>query len=177
MGHLEAVQHRSCVPPAASIHWRGERGRCGLAEHSAFAIYTFHLGSGEWVVCISAESILMGAYPQLRGQMLTSSRSDGIHSFLEVVVPVWDSTMSTAGDGNLRGRQALPFTIPFPTEFPDSFAVRTKRKTREDEGDPLAMFPTPQTVCQRGINANVQYEVTLKITTSGLFKSKHRCVK
>ncbi|TEB36586.1 hypothetical protein FA13DRAFT_1726950 [Coprinellus micaceus] len=108
----------------------------------------------------------------LKGQMLTSSRSDGIHTFLDVVAPVWDST--TAGDGNLQGRHTLPFTIPFPTEFPDSFAVRSQRKTREGEDDPLAMFPTPQTICQRGINANVQYEVTLKITTSGLFKSRHR---
>ena len=108
--------------------------------------------------------------------MLTSSRSDGIHSFVEVVAPIWDSTTSTTGDGNLRGRHTLPFTVPFPTEFLDSFAVKTKRKGRGGEDDPLAMFPTPQTVCQRGINANVQYEVTLKITTSGLFKSKHRCV-
>lgn len=111
--------------------------------------------------------------------MVTSSRSEDAHSFLEVVTPIWDSTMelpsrnapvpspsSARSSGKLLGRYIWPFSIPFPTEFSE---LSSKRRN----GSQIT-YPTPQTLCQRGINANIQYEVTLKIITSGLFNSKHK---
>ncbi|KAJ3503321.1 hypothetical protein NMY22_g18289 [Coprinellus aureogranulatus] len=119
----------------------------------------------------------------LKGQMVTSSRSDGAHCFLEVVTPIWDNTMdassasstatSASAKGKLQGRYAWPFSIPFPTEFPDSFVSTDKRKGQSQQ-EGRTMYPCPQTICQRGINASIQYEMTLKMTTSGIFKPKHR---
>ncbi|KAJ3527365.1 hypothetical protein NMY22_g9816 [Coprinellus aureogranulatus] len=114
----------------------------------------------------------------LRGQMVTSSRSDGAHCFLELVIPIWDSAMDTpsavASGRKLTGKHAWNFCFPFPTQFPDSFVGKDQRKAQSSQSGSRTMYTTPQTLCQRGINATIQYEVTLKITTSGIFNPKHR---
>ncbi|KAF6756588.1 hypothetical protein DFP72DRAFT_893162 [Ephemerocybe angulata] len=108
----------------------------------------------------------------LRGKMITSSLSEGSHLFLEVTHPVWDSTSGvpppggskvSSPSGKLQGQYSWPFSIPFPTEFQDASPGGSSQK-----------YPTPQTVLARGINANIAYEVVLKITTGGLIGSKHR---
>lgn len=130
--------------------------------------------STDWVMTI-----------QLRGQVITSSRPEGAHTFLEVETRIWDSTMNVATshstgavNGKLQGRHTWPFSIPFPTEFSDSFALPGRKRRDQNrfdhEDDSQATYSTPQTLCQRGINANIQYEVRLKIITSGIFNSKHK---
>ncbi|KAF5314512.1 hypothetical protein D9611_007110 [Ephemerocybe angulata] len=126
----------------------------------------------------------------LRGRMVTSSLSDGSHLFLEVAHPIWDSTMGApapldeqellspvsptrgnfAASGRLNGRYEWPFSFTFPTEF-QNLPVATKHPSRENIA---TTYLTPQTVLERGINADITYEVVLKIATGGLFKTKHR---
>ncbi|KAF6749009.1 hypothetical protein DFP72DRAFT_553208 [Ephemerocybe angulata] len=124
----------------------------------------------------------------LRGRMVTSSLSDGSHLFLEVAHPIWDSTMGvpaplggqellspaspTRGNtsGKFNGHYEFPFSFAFPIEF-QNLPVATKHPNRENVA---TTYLTPQTVLERGINADITYEVVLKIATGGLFKTKHR---
>lgn len=67
-------------------------------------------------------------------------------------VPIWHrSSTNKTMDGKLVGAHSWPFSFPFPQEvcIPG----------RESE-----TFPAPQTFLERGTNANVQYDLVLRIT-------------
>ena len=91
---------------------------------------------------------------------MTSSLDEGSQLFMEVIRPVWSGKDDRPTGGKLHGRHEWPFSFPFPTTFQDK---------------ELRTHPTPQTVLQRGINANVMYEVVVKIN-HGLLHTKQRWV-
>ncbi|KAF6752607.1 hypothetical protein DFP72DRAFT_904188 [Ephemerocybe angulata] len=117
----------------------------------------------------------------LRGRMVTSSLSEGSHTFLEVVHPIW-SKASVAGPtssatGKLQGFFEWPFSFPFPAEIRSIPSSASKWNSTIPQGTgETGTYLTPQTVLERGVNANVTYEVVLKITTAGLLDTKHRAI-
>ncbi|KAF5333564.1 hypothetical protein D9611_002836 [Ephemerocybe angulata] len=117
----------------------------------------------------------------LRGRMVTSSLSEGSHTFLEVVHPIW-SKASAAGPtssatGKLQGFFEWPFSFPFPAKIRSTPSSASKRNSTIPQGTgETGTYLTPQTVLERGVNANVTYEVILKITTAGLLNTKHRAI-
>lgn len=118
----------------------------------------------------------------LRGRMVTSSLSEGSHTFLEVVHPIWSKTSAagptSSATGKLQGFFEWPFSFPFPVEIrstPSSASKRNISTITQGTGE-TGTYLTPQTVLERGVNANVTYEVVLKITTAGLLNTKHRAI-
>ncbi|KAF5329028.1 hypothetical protein D9611_013852 [Ephemerocybe angulata] len=107
----------------------------------------------------------------LRGSMVTSSLSEfaSTHTFLEVVHPIWNKTTST---GKLQGSYEWQFSFPFPIEV-TSVVTGSKQRSRTQSSSENT-YLTPQTVTERGVYANVAYEVILKVTTAGLLSVKHR---
>lgn len=88
----------------------------------------------------------------LRGRVITSFLDGGSYTFMDHRVPIWHrSSTNKTMDGKLVGAHSWPFSFPFPQEvcIPG----------RESE-----TFPAPQTFLERGTNANVQYDLVLRIT-------------
>ncbi|KIJ93574.1 hypothetical protein K443DRAFT_645352 [Laccaria amethystina LaAM-08-1] len=95
----------------------------------------------------------------LRGRVKTSLSGEGSYTFLDQSIFIWsrhseDPRHSSAPsgqkfEGKLSGTYSWPFTVPFPKEV----AI-----AGHDE-----VFPIPQTFFERGVDANVQYELILRV--------------
>ncbi|KAF6748975.1 hypothetical protein DFP72DRAFT_1143753 [Ephemerocybe angulata] len=110
----------------------------------------------------------------LRGRMVTSSLSEGSHTFLEVVHPIWSKTSAagptSSATGKLQGFFEWPFSFPFPVEIRSTPSSAKRNISTITQG--TGTYLTPQTVLERGVNANVTYEVVLKITTARTIEYK-----
>lgn len=79
------------------------------------------------------------------------------------------------------GYYEWPFSFPFPTEFQDSIQLTVKQNRRLSQmpgghRSNILKHATPQTIAQRNLQFNITYDLTLKITTGGIFTSRHRQV-
>ena len=68
-------------------------------------------------------------------------------------------------DGKFSGSYFWPFSFQFPSEI-----VLQKGRNREQQ-----KYPAPQTFLERGVNANVQYELVLRMS-HGLLKADSKFV-
>jgi hypothetical protein len=112
---------------------------------------------------------------KLRGHFVTGFLEEGTYTFLNQVVTIWDKnagdprmphpspldfdgSKKTKFNAKLEGSYSWPFSIHFPTEI-----ILPSRN-----GSSQQVVQTPQSFLERGIGANVQYQLVMHIT-HGLF--------
>ncbi|KAF6749008.1 hypothetical protein DFP72DRAFT_553185 [Ephemerocybe angulata] len=115
----------------------------------------------------------------LRGRYITGFLEEGAFVFLNQVTPIWDKN---AGDPRLPHPSPLDFdgskktkfnaklegsyTWPFSLHFPTEIVLPTR-------SGPQQVIQTPQSFLERGIGANIQYQLVMHIT-HGMFKANSK---
>ncbi|KAF9528292.1 hypothetical protein CPB83DRAFT_814250 [Crepidotus variabilis] len=165
--------------------WAGLRifTRPSLTTHRVPRVYGRDAVAGLILLELSSTTTINSIVLSLKGRIVTSFAEQGVYTFLEENLIIWtrqsgSSSQPTSpvsptspfvltqpGGSKIEGKfppgsHEIPFTIPFPTEINISTGYTGKGR-RSDR--PELLCYTPQSFLERHLNANIEYELVVKI--------------